>query len=180
MSKLSRRGQLRFLIHACLTTSLAIPALALAQDDGDIEEVVVTGSYIRNSAFAQDSNVNTVTATDLYESGAPSMANYIRDLTYTQNTDVVANVLSSQDGAQDAVGASFNLRGLGENSTLTLVNGVRVIDPSITNALPDIVIDRMEVVLDGGPVRIGCGRWRGQHYSHDRIRWFPRPHPVAA
>lgn len=155
MLNLSRRGHLRQLIHACLTTSLAIPVLGFAQDDGDIEEVVVTGSYIRNSAFAQDSNVNTVTATDLFESGAPSMANYIRDLTYTQNTDVVANVLSSQDGAQDAVGASFNLRGLGENSTLTLVNGVRVIDPSIVNALPDIAIDRMEVVLDGGSALYG-------------------------
>lgn len=155
MSNLSRRGKLRFLVHACLATSFALPTLVFAQDDDDIEEVVVTGSYIRNSAFAQDSNVNTVTATDLFESGSPSMANYIRDLTYTQNTDVVANVLSSQDGGQDAVGASFNLRGLGENSTLTLVNGVRVIDPSITNALPDIAIDRMEVVLDGGSALYG-------------------------
>ncbi len=68
---------------------------------------------------------------------------------------MVANVLSSQDGAQDAVGASLNLRGLGENSTLTLVNGVRVIDPSIINSLPDIAIDRMEVVLDGGSALYG-------------------------
>ncbi len=155
MSNLSRRGKLRLVVHACLATSFALPTAVFAQDEDDIEEVVVTGSYIRNSAFAQDSNVNTVTATDLFESGAPSMANYIRDLTYTQNTDVVANVLSSQDGAQDAVGASFNLRGLGENSTLTLVNGVRVIDPSITNALPDIAIDRMEIVLDGGSALYG-------------------------
>lgn len=155
MSNLSRRGKLRLLVHTCLATSLVLPIAALAQDEENIEEVVVTGSYIRNSAFAQDSNVNTVTATDLFESGAPSMANYIRDLTYTQNTDVVANVLSSQDGGQDAVGASFNLRGLGENSTLTLVNGVRVIDPSITNALPDIAIDRMEIVLDGGSALYG-------------------------
>ena len=81
MSNFSWRGRLRHLIHACLTTSLAFPVLASAQDDSEIEEVIITGSYIRNSAFAQDSNVNTVTQADLFESGAPSMANYIRDLT---------------------------------------------------------------------------------------------------
>lgn len=36
MLNLSRRGHLRQLIHACLTTSLAIPVLGFAQDDGDI------------------------------------------------------------------------------------------------------------------------------------------------
>lgn len=154
MHPLNARGRLRCLIHACLAGSLALPLLASAQDE-EVEEVVVTGSYIRNSAFAQDANVSTVTQADLFESGAPSMANYIRDLTYTQNTDVVANVLASSDGAQDAVGASFNLRGLGENSTLNLVDGVRVIDASIVNMLPDIAVDRMEVVLDGGSALYG-------------------------
>jgi outer membrane receptor protein involved in Fe transport len=155
MTKFNRRGHLRYLIHACLATSVALPLVAQAQDDADIEEVVVTGSYIRNSAFTQDSNVDTVTQEDLFESGAPSMANYIRDLTYTQNTNVVSNVLGSSDGAQSSVGASFNLRGLGENSTLQLVDGVRTIDQSINNQLPDLAIDRLEVVLDGGSALYG-------------------------
>ena len=155
MSHFNKRGKLRYLIHACLATSLALPVVASAQNDDEVEEVVVTGSYIRNSAFAQDANVDTITADDLFESGAPSMANYIRDLTYTQNTNVVSNVLGSQDGAQDSVGASFNLRGLGENSTLQLVDGVRTIDQSISNAIPDLAIARMEVVLDGGSATYG-------------------------
>ena len=156
MSQLSKRGYLRYLIHSCLAAPLVLPAFAIAQDDAeDIEEVVVTGSYIRNSAFAEDANVSTVTQADLYESGAPSMETFIRDLTYTQNTDVVANVLASQDGGQDSVGASFNLRGLGENSTLQLVDGARMIDPSINTALPDIAVERLEVVLDGGSALYG-------------------------
>lgn len=134
---------------------LAGPVQSQDQDDPQVEEVVVTGSYIRNSAFAEDANVSTVTQADLYDSGAPSMESYIRDLTYTQNTDVVANVLASQDGGQDSVGASFNLRGLGENSTLQLVDGARMIDPSINTALPDIAVDRLEVVLDGGSALYG-------------------------
>ncbi|NQV69284.1 MAG: TonB-dependent receptor [Pseudohongiella sp.] len=154
MPQLNKRGHLRYLIHTSLVASLALPVIAQAQDD-DIEEVVVTGSYIRNSAFNRDSNVDTITAEDLFESGAPSMANYIRDLTYTQNTNVVSNVLGTQDGSQDSVGGSFNLRGLGENSTLQLVDGVRTIDKSVNNALPDLAIQRLEVVLDGGSATYG-------------------------
>ena len=47
-------------------TFLGLPMSgAFAQDAPAVEEVVITGSYIRNSAFAQDSNVSTVTQEDL-------------------------------------------------------------------------------------------------------------------
>ena len=154
MFNLNRRSNLRYLIHTCLVTSVAIPTIAQSQEDV-VEEVVVTGSYIRNSAFSGDTNVNTVSQADLLESGMPSMANYIRELSFTQNTNIVSNVLGSADGAQDSVGATVNLRGLGENSTLQLVDGVRTIDKSINNALPDLAIERLEVVLDGGSATYG-------------------------
>lgn len=156
MPHITRRGKLRYLIHTCLFASLTLPIVAQAQQgDADIEEVVVTGSYIRNSAFANDANVDTVSQEDLFESGAPSMSNYIRDLTYTQNTNTVASVLANNDGTQNSIGGSFNLRGLGENSTLQLVDGVRSIDRSINNAIPELAIGRMEVVLDGGSATYG-------------------------
>jgi hypothetical protein len=62
MSNINKRAQLRYLIHSCLAASLSVPMLALAQDDPEVEEVVVTGSYIRNSAFAQNSPVDTVSS----------------------------------------------------------------------------------------------------------------------
>lgn len=141
----------------CTAISLSLLPLvsqSIAQEEV-VEEVVVTGSYIRNSAFAEDTNVNTVTQAELFESGAPSMANYIRDLPFTQNTNMVTNTLGSGAGAQTGVGTTFNLRGLGENSTLQLVDGVRVIDQAINSTLPDIAIARLEVVLDGGSAIYG-------------------------
>ena len=155
MPHFNKRGKLRYLVHACLATSMVLPIAVQAQQEQEVEEVVVTGSYIRNSAFANNSPVDTVTQEDLYESGAPSLSTYIRDLTYTQNTDVVANVLASSDGSQDATNASFNLRGLGENSTLSLVDGIRVYNPAINQSIPEIAIDRMELVLDGGSALYG-------------------------
>lgn len=149
-----KKNNLRNIVSACIAISLCAPAVLYAQDD-EVEEVVVTGSYIRNSAFAQNSPVATINQEELYESGAPSMANYIRDLTFTQNTNVVNNILSSSSGDQNSVGTTFNLRGLGENSTLTLMDGIRSIDNSITAMIPDIAVDRMEIVLDGGSALYG-------------------------
>lgn len=80
MLNVTRRGQLRHLIHSILAVSITLPMASLAQQDPDVEEVVVTGSYIRNSAFAQNSPVDTVTQEDLLESGAPNMGAYIRVL----------------------------------------------------------------------------------------------------
>ena len=74
MLNFTRRGQLRHLIHSCPVASFALPMLAQSQQPAaEVEEVVATGSYIRSSAFAQNSPVATVTHTDLYESVAPSV-----------------------------------------------------------------------------------------------------------
>jgi iron complex outermembrane receptor protein len=73
----------------------------------------------------------------------------------TQNVDTVANVNAGQDGGQDGAGASFNLRGLGENITLTLGDGVRLIGNAISTIYPDIALERFEVVLDGGSALYG-------------------------
>jgi len=150
-----RRKKLAYLIHTALFTSLVAPVTVQAQDDS-IEEVVVTGSYIRNSAFANDTAADTITNEDLLSSGAPSMSEYIRDLSYVQNVDIVNVVLGAQDGPQTSSGASFNLRGLGENSTLTLVDGVRTLDSKLNTAFPEIAMERMELVLDGGSALYGA------------------------
>ncbi len=148
----SHKKRLSIAVRSALLTTLTIGAsTALAQDDTDVEEVVVTGSYIRNSAFTQNSPVDNISAEDLFESGTPNIGEYIRDLTYTQNVDVVGNPFGGTGGT----GASFNLRGLGENSTLTMVDGSRLLTQQLVRNLPQIAIDRMELVLDGGSALYG-------------------------
>ena len=129
----------------------------MAQDtDEEIEEVVVTGSYIRNSDFTGASPVDTVDQETLLTYGSANIGQYIRDLTYTQNVDTVANVLGGAGGGQDSNSAQFNLRGLGVASTLTLLDGRRNINAGALSAiLPDIATDRIEVVLDGGSALYG-------------------------
>ena len=60
-----------------------IPFTAFGQaatDEDEIEEVVVTGSFIRNSQFTNASPVETITQDDLMYSGAANLGEYLRDL----------------------------------------------------------------------------------------------------
>ena len=132
MQKTQRVNKTLLIKHSLLFSALALagafPSLALAQAnnananaaDTDVEEVVVTGTYIRNSAFAGASPVDTIDQEALLSTGSVSTGQFMRDLVYTDNVDAVSNVLGGPGGGQDGNTSGFNLRGLGSSSTLTL------------------------------------------------------------
>lgn len=137
-------------IAAC---TMALPLGIQAQEQ--VEELVITGSYIKKGKFESPSPIEVITAEDIKLQGAPNMAQVVRDLSITQNTDTVANILGTQDGGQDSATASFNLRGLGTSSTLTLFDGRRVITGSVQSLVPDIALEQVQIVLDGGATAYG-------------------------
>lgn len=149
--------------HTVLFSALALagafPSLGFAQstnNDTDVEEVVVTGTYIRNSAFAGASPVDTIDQEALLSTGSVSTGQFMRDLVYTDNVDAVSNVLGGPGGGQDGNTSGFNLRGLGSSSTLTLFDGKRTVNSDeVGSVVPDIALDRMEIVLDGGSALYG-------------------------
>ncbi|MCG8414435.1 MAG: TonB-dependent receptor plug domain-containing protein, partial [Pseudomonadales bacterium] len=163
-----------------LGVALALSSAAPVFAQDDLEEIIVTGSFIRNSDFTGASPVDTVDQETLLTYGAANIGQYIRDLTYTQNVDTVANVLGGAGGGQDSNSAQFNLRGLGVSSTLTLLDGRRNInDAAISSILPDIATDRIEVVLDGGSALYGSDAVAGvvnlipiKEYEGLRVRSF--------
>jgi outer membrane receptor protein involved in Fe transport len=143
-------------LRALIATAVVVPTLGSAQNDSDIEEVVVTGSFIRNSAFTSEANVATITQEDLSQSGAPTIAEYIKNMTFTQNTNTVRAIdVAGSMGSNSGRGASINLRGLGEGSTLQLLDGVRNLNGAISEQIPTLAISQMEVVLDGGSALYG-------------------------
>lgn len=159
------RNSLMHLKHSILYTSIAIatafPGVSFAQataadDEAEVEEVVVTGTYIRNSAFAGASPVDTIDQDSLLATGSVSTGQFMRDLVYTDNVDAVSNVLGGPGGGQDGNTSGFNLRGLGNSSTLTLFDGKRVVNnEEVGSIVPDIALSRMEIVLDGGSALYG-------------------------
>lgn len=137
-----------------------IPLSSYAQqntvEEAEVEEVVVTGSFIRNSQFTNSSPVTTISQDDLWQSGSANLGEYLRDLPYMENIDTVANLLDTQDGQQDSNSARFNLRGLGTESTLTLMDGRRAVnDSAVAALLPSIAQRSVEIVTDGGAALYG-------------------------
>lgn len=142
-----------------LAISIAASNTALAQqdDEAEVEQIVVTGSFIRNSQFTNASPVITLTTDDIWYSGAANLGEYIRDLPFMENIDVVASTFDSQDGQQDSNSARFNLRGLGTQSTLTLMDGRRSVNAgAVAGLLPSIAQQRIEIITDGGAALYGA------------------------
>ena len=135
---------------------LALSPGALAQDEGadQVEEIIVTGSRIKKKDFISNAPVTTVNSEQIV-------------LTGTVNTESLLNTLPQTvpglDRTSNNPGGGFatvNLRGLGSNRTLVLINGTRVI-PSTSggtidiNTIPNSLIQDIEVLTGGASAVYG-------------------------
>lgn len=139
---------------------------ALAQEDPEVEEVIVTGSYLRGSPLDAPSPVQVVDRASIEAQGAAQIWDVIKNLEI--NSGSITN--EGTDGGNAAMGnlsgtANVNLRNLGENSTLTLINGKRQVAAATTtpsggefvdiNTIPLVMVERLEVLTDGGSALYG-------------------------
>ncbi|MDO8908430.1 MAG: TonB-dependent receptor [Pseudohongiella sp.] len=130
--------------------SLSQNALA-QQSTPEVEEVVVTGSYIRRSeGFIAASPVTQITAEDLEAEGTVNMGQVVQNLTFNSGSAITGGIQGSTDQS-----TTVNLRGLGERATLSLLDGKRVPTENIIAMIPSIAIQRMEIVTDGAAALYG-------------------------
>jgi iron complex outermembrane recepter protein len=131
--------------------------------ESPLEEIVVTGTYIRGVAPA--SPVITITSAEIENSGASTAGEVLRELPESfaggqQSTIGVNGQGPYQNLANFNYSDSANLRGFGSDSTLVLINGQRVPVTGLQNsvdisAIPLPAIDRVEVVTDGASALYG-------------------------
>lgn len=146
---------------SAMAVALALSGQALAQSAGTIEEVVVTGSFIRGTPEDAALPVDVVSAEDLQKQGSPSTVELIKSLTVSNGVLGDSNQFDAR--AQGAEGsATVNLRGLGSARTLVLFNGRRLVNaPTLNggspdvNLLPSAAIGRIEVLKDGAAATYG-------------------------
>ena len=123
--------------------------------------ITVTGTRIRGAGSA--SPVAVTTRRELEQAGISDLADFTRILpqNYTggQNRGIAGG--GEQGGQQNLNdSAALNLRGLGPDATLTLLNGHRLsydaLDQGVDiSAIPLTAIERIEVVADGGSALYG-------------------------
>lgn len=123
-------------------------------------DIVVTGTHIRGSEPV--SPVIADSRAEIEQRGLSDLGAYIRSVPQNyaggQNPGVISSL---QDGSENINSSSaMNLRGLGADATLTLLNGHRLPYDSVVqgvdiSAIPLGAIERVEIVADGSSALYG-------------------------
>jgi outer membrane receptor protein involved in Fe transport len=125
-----------------------------------LDQVIVTGSRVRRSNLDSPSPVLVFEAAQLKATGISTLGEFARYL--PQNANTFSDSSTGNNGFLGA--AAFNLRGIGLDGTLTLVNGRRVapyggsgdVSPYVDiNIIPVAAIERIEVLKDGASAIYG-------------------------
>ncbi|HEY4366447.1 MAG TPA: TonB-dependent receptor [Steroidobacteraceae bacterium] len=134
---------------------MAAGPLTVRAAEGNIQEVVVTGSRIAQPNLTTTSPVTQVTDQDIATQGVTRIEDLINQLPQAfaaQNSSVV-------NGATGV--ATIDLRGLGDARTLVLVDGRRMPYGSIissaadVNQIPSGLVERVEVLTGGSSAVYG-------------------------
>lgn len=122
-----------------------------------MQRVEITGSSIKRIAAEGISPITVIKADDFTKMGSTTAAEVLSNISGNQtqfNT-------SSNVGAGKTVGAAADLRGLGSNKTLVLLNGRRLANSAFDgsavdlNVIPIAALDRVEVLRDGASAIYG-------------------------
>ncbi|MET0271563.1 MAG: TonB-dependent receptor [Phenylobacterium sp.] len=159
------------LLTSSLLTSAAVLAATLAPQGAaaqtapaaavNVEELIVTGTRLRLQDYEAPSPVTTLTSETLELSGATNITEFLTDI------PALTGSLDLSDGADTSTPGSaglnlLNLRNLGTERTLVLVDGRRHVssDPGTAsvdvNAIPVAMIDRVEILTGGASAVYGA------------------------
>jgi len=159
------------LIGVCLTFGASF---LVADDDSEVEEVVVVGSQIKGAKITGALPVSVVTGIDIEATGVDSGDDLLEHIAeqgqnyFTEAEDASGGVNASRGD----VGA-YNLRNLGVGNSLTLLNGRRLVNspgyqteliggdyvPTVSvnsNLIPVSGIERLEILRDGASAIYGA------------------------
>ena len=156
MKSLNKR-QLSLAVTAALSSTLTSGLVFAQEDAGLVEEVLVTGTRIATEdGFGATSPVTVVTAENIQNLGFVNIEQVLNSLPSIE-TSQNANISNGSTGT-----ASVDLRGLGTNRTLVLVNGRRMTAGGAETQAPDvsqiptIALERVDVLTGGASATYGA------------------------
>lgn len=139
---------------ACSQTSYA----QQSEGDDSIEEIVITGSRIRTGRQAPSIPIDTVTSEDLKLSGFQNVEEVLNNMPQFVPSRTASTNSTADPNATGA--ATLDLRGLGGQRSLVLVNGRRYMffdgsQRTDINNIPSSLVERVEVVTGGASAVYG-------------------------
>ena len=168
LDTLDGRWIIRWVVFAAVAVSFGIASAQEADSADDPEEeavelrrVVVTGSRLNRPPTELSGNLIVIDSDAIRASGEVTLAGVLRQL--PQNINGTSEVFGSRlNGATNFSGAAtVNLRGIGSESTLVLVDGRRLGYSGVLGGVTDVstiplsMVERVEVLLDGASAVYG-------------------------
>jgi iron complex outermembrane recepter protein len=146
---------------ASATTTAAATDSTATSDTDAISEVVVTGSHIARGGYDSPQPVTAISAASI-EAAAPSnIIDFVTTLPALAGSTTPDNSSGSLSNGEAGV-AALNLRNLGTNRTLVLVDGQRWVPSTIeglvdVNTIPQSLISGIDVTTGGASAAYGSG-----------------------
>lgn len=128
----------------------------VAEAQQELEEIMVTGSRLRRDGMSTPTPVTAVQRDEIRAMAPTLLMDALNQLPQFRDND------QSQTGSIFTTGGSnsVNLRGIGSNRTLTLLNGRRIVSGQQSGTvdiamIPTSLIERVEVVTGGASAAYG-------------------------
>lgn len=149
--------------HSLLASVAAVfsaTAIAEAQDPAtaDSDTIVVTGSRVARTGFDTPTPTTVINSEQIMQTGLIDTGAIVM-----QNPQISVGLGSSNDTFNRDIGSSFiNLRGLGENRTLVLIDGRRRVSGSREgsqvdlSSIPPGMIESIEIITGGASAVYGA------------------------
>ena len=158
MYKLNRKASVFTALAAVAALVMPLGTAFAADDDEVMEEIIVTGSRIKRSDYSSASPITVISGQSLLDSGMSNLGEALRNQPSIGTGGFNQSSILSGGGA-----TSIDLRNLGPDRVLILINGRRV--ASFADALanqaadltfvPTAMVDRVEILRDGASAVYG-------------------------
>ncbi len=120
-------------------------------DDATIEEVIVTGSRIARADIDSASPVTVISREEMAATGLTDVGDLLQSMPSMSGSPIGTTTNNGGNGA-----VLVDLRGMGVNRTVTLINGQRVVDGGDYQTIPSTMIERVEILKDGASAVYGA------------------------
>lgn len=145
----------KYLMSLLVITTFSLGVFA-QEEDGDVEEVVVTGSKIKSADLYSFAPVTEITAEDIAVTGKASIGEILLELP-SQGSGLSRTYNNGGSGA-----VRIDMRHLGSGRNLILVDGRRWVNSGSgangsvdLNSIPSAMVERVEILRDGASAVYG-------------------------
>lgn len=152
------RGRLLASTMICGTAlaAFATATPAFAQDETEVEAVVVTGSRIARQDYVANSPIATVTGEQVVANADVTLDTYLNTLPQVNPAGTTTSNNPGNGGQ-----SNVDLRGFGSNRNIVLVDGRRPMVSANTltvdlNTIPQALVDSIEVITGGAGATYGA------------------------